>query len=40
VQASDHARAGRLSLCVAAVSIVALWVVQASSSGRGGRPGR
>jgi molybdate transport system permease protein len=35
VNAGDGARASRLSLCICAVAIVALWVVQGSLSARG-----
>jgi molybdate transport system permease protein len=35
VEAQDTARAGRLSLCVAAASVLALWVVQRSHASRG-----
>lgn len=40
VNAGDGARASRLSLCIGAVALVALWVVQDSLSprGRGGAP--
>jgi len=35
VEANDPARAGRLSLCVSAVSVAALWLVQRSLPTRG-----